>query len=914
MKKALIALQIILIISFSNITAKTLQKQAIPRDFPPHLRNVNIENVTVRSLAKPVSTGDTTFMVRADLSETQNVTMEEVAFYHKYSDDLINVYVEVAEYDSGRVTDASVDSIVDRMVNRTPNGSINPNKGIYANEIDIVGSPPDVDNNGKLNVLLIDVRDNYDPGTSTSYVAGYFDPLDQMRGKGNLAEIIYIDTYPADLSSNYVHTIVAHELQHLIHYNYDKTEVSWLNEGMSVLIPKVLGFPGRSFGQFISKPNNKLNEFDNSLEDYAKVGLWTYYIYNRFGINFISSVIKSNRKSLDSYQKVLRSKTDLSSIRAVMRDWFIANLINDPSINDGIYSYQGNPIPEIRTDHFSSSFTNGQYEDFVLNSSAAQYIQFYQGKDIFFEMNHDIENNFNMAVIKHKEQPEITFYDMETGTFELSDSSFGYDYDRISFIPYWASISDFQDEMNISYMSTGIGATREVDLVHDGDSVSFYITLGGVEAAEKFQIPENATSVSSIQFNMYENSDATVKIYKDKDAEPIKVFEEVSAPGLNWKRINLDENLLQGAESFLVSVTSDAALGYSSTGNSEGKAFLKNDPNGNFQPLNQFELQDGTTLDGNWLIRASVNISSPATMALSNKSIHFKHNENDTTIKITNEGTETLFWEIDTTAGFDWLSFSKVSGRLSYGSEVININIDRDKLNPGLKEAVIPIKSNILNDSIAISVLERNTEKPQAVVMIDSTRFDDNDDILTLKLFNIGIGRSDFAFTKSHPALSFSPPSGIIPVNQKGQSDTVNVNVFVNHTFINQQDLTFNFFDGVDTVSRQFHFTGKVSDTTKTEYAFKLHDPFPNPLSKTEHNATNIRFVLPESGKGQLSIFNIIGQKIRTYSLDNFSAGDNIVQWDGKNDRGTFVSSGVYFVRLNFGSKVKTKKLLMLIK
>ncbi|HMA62257.1 MAG TPA: T9SS type A sorting domain-containing protein [bacterium] len=908
MSKLFFRIQFILILIFTFMPAQKLKKQPIAVDAPPALRKVSPEQVTVKRLAKPVEVGDTTFFIRSDINETQNVNLEEVAFYRKYSGDLIEVYVEVAEFDSNRVTEADVDSIVDRLVNKTPEGSINPDKGIYANEIDVVGDPPDVDYNGKLNVLLIDVRDGYDPETSTSYVAGYFDPLDQMGTRGNFSEIIYIDTNPADLTSEYVHTIVAHELQHLIHYNYDTNEADWLNEGMSVLVPKILGFEGRNFGSFLAKPNNKLNNWEGTLEDYSKVGLWTYYIFNRFGIDFISDVIQTDVNSLDSYNAVLDERTSISSVREVMRDWFVANLINDPTIEGGIYGYQNNPIPDIRTDHFSSSFTDGEFKNITLKSGAAEYIQFYQGQDLFLEMEHDLENYFGMVVIKHKEEPEVTIQNLESGQYEFSDETFGYDYSKISFIPYWASISEFETDMEISYKATGTGGTRETELVHDGDSISFYITLGGVEAGEKFQIPDNAVSVSGIKFNMYKDCQATVKIYEDIGSAPIKVYEDVSAPGMTWKRIDFDDNMLQDSESFVVSITSQEALGYSNTGTGAGQSYLRTEEGGDFRELNQFELQDGTVLRGNWLIRALVNITSPASLALSEKEIYLWEGETDTSFKVINSGTEGLDWQIDTT--LDWLSFSQTSGSVSYGNDKIDITVHREDMEPGLNEARIPISTNIGNDTLFISVLERNTEQPQALCAVDSSAFGENEQFLTLKLFNIGTGRSEFMFPDPPPSLAFSPPSGVISLDEKGRSDTVNVNIFINRDFINQRTINFSFFNGVNTVEKSLEYTGKLQ--LDPDQKLDMATPFPNPFNRKEYNAVNFRFLLPEAGDVEISIFNILGQRVRTYDLNNQREGINLVQWDGKNNLGTYVGSGIFIVQLKHKSKTITKKMVLI--
>ncbi|NIR47172.1 T9SS type A sorting domain-containing protein, partial [candidate division KSB1 bacterium] len=89
---------------------------------------------------------------------------------------------------------------------------------------------------------------------------------------------------------------------------------------------------------------------------------------------------------------------------------------------------------------------------------------------------------------------------------------------------------------------------------------------------------------------------------------------------------------------------------------------------------------------------------------------------------------------------------------------------------------------------------------------------------------------------------------------------------------------------------------------------FQLYQNYPNPVNPE----TTIRFDLPESGHVRLSIYNMLGQKIRTLLNEIRSAGQYSIRWDGKNDFGSEVSSGVYIVRMTVGEIVKSRKLLKL--
>lgn len=76
---------------------------------------------------------------------------------------------------------------------------------------------------------------------------------------------------------------------------------------------------------------------------------------------------------------------------------------------------------------------------------------------------------------------------------------------------------------------------------------------------------------------------------------------------------------------------------------------------------------------------------------------------------------------------------------------------------------------------------------------------------------------------------------------------------------------------------------------------FALHQNFPNPFNP----ATTIRYDLPKPAQVNLTIYNILGQKVRTLVNAFETAGYKSVVWDGKNEFGHPVGSGVYIYRLS---------------
>jgi len=89
---------------------------------------------------------------------------------------------------------------------------------------------------------------------------------------------------------------------------------------------------------------------------------------------------------------------------------------------------------------------------------------------------------------------------------------------------------------------------------------------------------------------------------------------------------------------------------------------------------------------------------------------------------------------------------------------------------------------------------------------------------------------------------------------------------------------------------------------------FNLSQNYPNPFNQN----TVIQYSLPKSSKVELVIHNLLGQKVRTLVHQNQTAGYKIVFWDGKNDKGEEVASGVYFYKLQYGDYKQTKKMLLL--
>jgi hypothetical protein len=96
------------------------------------------------------------------------------------------------------------------------------------------------------------------------------------------------------------------------------------------------------------------------------------------------------------------------------------------------------------------------------------------------------------------------------------------------------------------------------------------------------------------------------------------------------------------------------------------------------------------------------------------------------------------------------------------------------------------------------------------------------------------------------------------------------------------------------------------AENLPTEFA--LHQNYPNPFNPD----TDIKFDLPKDSHVKLEIFNVLGQKVTTVLDEDMRAGYRSVIWNGTDNNGNEVSSGVYFYKLIAGDHVFTKKMMML--
>ena len=112
-----------------------------------------------------------------------------------------------------------------------------------------------------------------------------------------------------------------------------------------------------------------------------------------------------------------------------------------------------------------------------------------------------------------------------------------------------------------------------------------------------------------------------------------------------------------------------------------------------------------------------------------------------------------------------------------------------------------------------------------------------------------------------------------------------------------------------DILYMDFDLTTGVDPSDMPEgISFMLNQNFPNPFNPD----TNISFSLTEADKVEIVIYNPKGQKVRTLVDGNYSAGEHVVNWNGKSDEQKPATSGVYFYRMGKDGIYLNKKMILL--
>jgi hypothetical protein len=113
-------------------------------------------------------------------------------------------------------------------------------------------------------------------------------------------------------------------------------------------------------------------------------------------------------------------------------------------------------------------------------------------------------------------------------------------------------------------------------------------------------------------------------------------------------------------------------------------------------------------------------------------------------------------------------------------------------------------------------------------------------------------------------------------------------------------------WEGQGAVEKLGRRTSSPQSEEVLPYGFELHQNYPNPFNA----GTVISFEVTGSTDLEIVICNVLGQTIRQLACGHYEPGEYRVHWDGRDEQGIIVSSGVYFYRLLAEGHSQTRKML----
>lgn len=367
------------------------------------------------------------------------------------------VFVEDSLWNK-RVTQANIDSILSAFDSKSP---ADPNKGIFQLDVEAFGNPPDVDSDPRIIILVLNIIDGWS-GTG-GYVEGYFYSKNELNvSQSNKAEIYFIDANPVDLSNpvglRSAMSTTAHEFQHMIHWKYDRDEISFVNEGCSLFAEVNCGYAIYDQSYFARETNHYLFDWrtnDNAavLNDYSRAARFAIYIRDQLGVGVFKQIVASTLHGIDGLNDAFSKSGTLLKFDELFRTWAIANILDDRSLNQR-YGYLYPNLPKV----FGQTFLNPNVTnrtDTIANLGS-QYLIYKGGSNLSITFNATGSKILIEAIRKGTGGTSVV--DITPGV-EFNEPGYGTTYGEIDFV---VVNMDYSNPEVVSFSSKGNASIAEL--------------------------------------------------------------------------------------------------------------------------------------------------------------------------------------------------------------------------------------------------------------------------------------------------------------------------------------------------------------------------------------------------------------------------------------------------------------------
>ncbi|MCG8604218.1 hypothetical protein MJD09_04355, partial [bacterium] len=416
--------------------------------------------------------GDVRTFTAIDFTTTPSDFTEIVARAERKGEHAI-IYVDTTE----TFKDADLDEVLSLFDDR-----------IYSVTTAVFGAEPNpgIDGDPLITILFLPVEESAE---TVGDVAGYFWSGNQFSQndveRSNEREMLYIDV--ARLNRNGATdagSTIAHEFQHLIHWNHDRDEDRWLNEGLSEYATFVNDFePSNPFLVFLNNTDFQLTRWTNHPRDYVRSFLWVLYLAEHYGRNsLIRRIVANPANGLSGLMSEVRLNAPALTFEELLSDWFIANYLDNAVDGESPFHYPSVQLPALRpTTVFGFLPIGSRTAD--VSAQAADYYLFSGGENIVVNLTGPVnESAFKAKILRvgaRHSVPEIIDFplnDFNDGSLPLPD--FASDSEQLVLMPYFFDDSSPAISYEFSAGGTGGPSTFADTLQHHDRESQTIIPFG----------------------------------------------------------------------------------------------------------------------------------------------------------------------------------------------------------------------------------------------------------------------------------------------------------------------------------------------------------------------------------------------------------------------------------------------------
>jgi hypothetical protein len=270
----------------------------------------------------------------------------------------------------------------------------------------------------------------------------------------------------------------AHEFQHMVHFNYIQEEETFFDEAWSLAAEVICGYEVYNQNLYAQESDQYLLKWrpttdPNVLNDYSRAARFSLYLYEQYGSSFFREFLNNRVKGFNGVLTTLGSIDKSITFSALMENWFLANFINDKSVDPKWgYSYDG--LPKMAdTKYFNP---NVSVSSASVYKYGVDYITFTGGSNLNIKFTTD--ENIQVKAIKRTSSGGVEVENVSSGS-DYSLPSFGSDYSEVTFMVYIVNQSAYPVSKAFQYTfnATGVFDNKPIEIAYDNTEPVGYLGL-----------------------------------------------------------------------------------------------------------------------------------------------------------------------------------------------------------------------------------------------------------------------------------------------------------------------------------------------------------------------------------------------------------------------------------------------------